>query len=161
MKSIRYFTLFFAAFLGSMIGMIILIPFGLLVQKSIILPIIMLVAAIPAALAAGWVGNALDLHGQQTQLKTMVLSVEKTAVFLAIYQFLDATFYLFRLSPPALMALAASVVLALSSVIAAVRYRQQESSIRQDVKLTLKLLAIIPIVPCVILFATWLGLTSA
>ncbi len=92
MKNIRYVTIFFAAFLGSMIGMIMLIPFGLLVGESIILPITMLVAALPVALAASWVGNAFHLQGQRTQLKAVVLSVEKTAVFLAIFQFLNVTF---------------------------------------------------------------------
>ena len=161
MKSMTYFILFLAAFLGSMFGMVLLIPFGLLVQESIILPITMLVAALPAALAAGWVGNAFRLNGQRTHLKAAVLSVEKTAVFLAIFQFIDVTFNLVRLSPLFLVALVSSVVLALSAAVAAGRHRQQETTLRQDVKLTLQLLTIVPIVPFSILLATWLGLTSA
>ncbi len=158
MKIICYVTIFFAAFFGSMI---ILIPFGLLVQESIILTVTMLVAAIPAALAAGWVGNAFGLNGQRSQLKAVVQSVGKTAVFLAIFQFLNVTFSLILLSSLFMVALVASFVLALSSVIATVRYRQHDKTVSQDIRLTLLLMAVIPVVPCGVLFATWLGLTNA
>lgn len=161
MKIIRYFIIFLAAFIGSLGAMILLIPFGLLVKEAIILPITMLVAALPAALTAGWVGNAFRLNGQQTHLKAAVLAVQKTAVFLAIFQFIDSTYSLIVLSPLFMVALVASVVLALSSVIATARFRQQEATLRQDIRLTLKLLAIVPVVPGVVLVATWLGLTTA
>lgn len=158
---IIFFIIFFVAFLGSMAGMVLLIPFGLLVQESIILPITMLVSALPATLAAGWVGSAFRFNGQRTNLKAAVVAVEKTAVLLALFQFIDATFNMIRLSPTFLVALVSSMILASSAVIATGRHRQQDTTLRQDVKLTLQLLAIVPIVPIVVLFATWLGLTSA
>ena len=139
MKTIRYITIFLAAFLGSMLGMIMLLPFGLIIRESIILPVTMLVAAIPAALAAGWVG------GQRGRLKAILLSVGKTAVFLAIFQLLNITFLWITFSPLIWLAVAASAVLAISSIIATMRHRQQSDPFKQSIKSMLLLLAFVPV----------------
>ncbi len=73
-----------AAWLGSTIGLFLVLPLGLIVIEWLIFPLALAVAALLAALSAGWAATFLARDQTQTRLLPVIGVTEVAAVGIAL-----------------------------------------------------------------------------
>jgi hypothetical protein len=73
-----------AAFLSSLAGLVVLLPLGLILDQVIVYPLAFGVAALLAALAAGWAGTLLAPGATRTRLLPVVVAAEAAAAVLVL-----------------------------------------------------------------------------
>jgi hypothetical protein len=151
-----------AAWVGSMVGLFLVLPLGLVVAEWVIFPLGLAIAALLAALSAGWAGTLLAKDQTQTQLGPVIRLTETVAIGLALIFLLIAWLGMASFGPLIIPILIFSLILALCAGAATWRFRGQKQAIRSEVKLTMMLLGLAVVsVPGVIFIASLFGLTGA
>ncbi len=153
---------FVAGWLGSLLGLFLVLPLGLIVVEWLIFPLALVIAALLAALSAGWAGTYLARDQMQTNLIpvisiTAVLGLGLALIFLWLVRVGFASFGPL-LTPIALL----SLMLSLSATLATWHFRTSQQARGNAIKLTiiLLLLAIIS-VPSIVFLASSFGLAGA
>lgn len=167
MPTLAYLATAVAALLGSMVGMILVLPFGLVVSEVVIFPVAAAISALLAALCGGWAATGLAPDRSRTRLLPAVGASEVVAVLvamllLAYLGFSQAALPRVVAVPPLMLGTAAAVVLAVGATLAAWRFRSAEGRTPDDVRLTLVLLALgLAGVLAAFFLASLAGLTGA
>ena len=150
-----------AALIGSAVGIFFVLPLGLVVEELVIFPLALGVAAVLAALSAGWAGNWLPPHGTRTQLSRVVMVTEVVAAVIAVVVVANAALRVVLLGPVISIGLFCIVALALVASVSTWRFRSRERGTREGL-LTMGLLTLAIVSVPVIVFLAWLaGLTGA
>lgn len=122
------FSTWLAAWLGSLIGLFLVLPLGLIVIEWMVFPLALIIAAVLAGLSAGWTGTLLARDQTQTQLLpvigcTILTGIGLAAIFLVLVQVGIANF------GPLLVPIAIfSLILSLSAAVATWRLRQRSKA---------------------------------
>ncbi len=162
MQTRHWLAAFLAALIGSVIGLIAILPLSLGVHELVIFPLALAVSALFAALAAGWVGTWLATDGSRTQLMSTVASMEAMAALLAVTFIALLTLQVTFFMPPIRFIAIGSLLLALAASVATVRSRHSAQDSSADVRLTVMLLLVAVVsVPLVIFLASLFGMTGA
>lgn len=153
---------FLAALIGSLFGLFALLPLGLVVHSFVVFPLAFGVAALFAALSAGWAGTAMATDGTRAHLASVVIRAEIAAAILALLQII---LYLSNVTLPGPLIgviVVCSILLATITSAATHRSRRKQGESGNDVRFTVMLLlAAVVLVPVVILVASLFGLTGA
>jgi hypothetical protein len=151
-----------AAWFGSIVGLFLVLPLGLIAAEWIIFPLGLAIAALLAALSAGWAGTLLARDQTQTQFWPVIWVTEAVAIGLALIFLLLVRLGTASFGPLIIPILIFSLILALCAGTATWRFRSARQNTRRDVKLTVALLVLAVVsVPVVILIASLFGLTGA
>lgn len=151
-----------AGWVGSLVGLILILPLGLIVLEWIIFPLALMIAAILAALGTGWAGTYLAHDETRTRLEPVVGSTVVVAVVLALLFLVLVSVGVASFGPLFVPALLFSAILALSASIATWRYRRPRQNSAGDGRLTVALLVLATVsVPCVVFLAASFGLAGA
>jgi hypothetical protein len=157
----RFGTLI-AAWFGSIIGLILVLPLGLIVVEWLIFPLALVVAALLAALGAGWASTFLARDQTQTDLLPVIGVTEAVAVGVALIFLLLVRLGVASFGPLIIPAVIFSLILALSASVATWRFRSPKQDTRSEVKLTVLLLVLVVVsVPGVVFLASLFGLAGA
>jgi hypothetical protein len=152
---------FLAALVGSALGLFLVLPLGLIAAELVVFPLALGVAALLAALAAGWAANWLAAGGTRTQLGQVVAATEAAAAVLAVSLLASATFQQALLGPVGYIGLICALALALAATLATGRLRTAKHR-SGEVGLTVGLLLLAVLLVPGVLFVAWLaGLTGA
>ncbi len=136
------FRTFIAAWCGGLVGLVLVLPLGLLVIEWLILPLALVIAALLAALCAGWVGTYRAKDATQTQLLPVIGITVATAAAIALL-FLSLVWVgAAGFGPLILPVMMFSLLLALSAKVATWRYRRPTQDGRGAVKLTVTVLVL-------------------
>jgi hypothetical protein len=153
---------FLAGLLGGGLGLLLVLPLGLVVIEWVIFPLALAVGALLAALAAGWVGTWLARDGTRTRLVAAVAASEAAGLVLALVVLGVPAFRQALLGPVIRITVVAALVLAIVASTATLTYRRPRGEARRDLALTLVLLALAVVgVPAVVALAGLAGLTGA
>jgi hypothetical protein len=150
-----------AAWLGSIIGLFLVLPLGLIVVEWLIFPLALAVAGLLAALSAGWAGTFLARDQTQTRLLpvigiTEIVAIAVALIFIAMVRLGAANF-----GPLIIPAMIFSLILTLTAGAATWRLRDPKQAPGSQVKLTVTLLLLAVIsVPGVVFLASLLGLAG-
>jgi hypothetical protein len=151
-----------AGWIGSLIGLFLILPLGLIVVEFVSFPLALGMGALLAALGAGWAGTLLATDGARTRLWPVVGVAEVTALLLALLFLASAALGMALLGPWLVIGVACSVMLALSATLATGRFREARQQASANGRLTLALLGLaVVLVPTVIWVASRFGLTGA
>jgi hypothetical protein len=162
MSMLRQLGILIAALIGSMLGLILLLPLGLVVHELVIFPLALSIAALLAAIGGNWAGNWLTRDQTRTRLLPVVGVAEATAAALVLLFMAVAVLRVRILGPLLGVAVVWALTLALAATIATWRFRTAPSLVARDGRLTLLLLgATIMLVPSVVFLAWTFGLTGA
>jgi hypothetical protein len=151
-----------AAWLGSIIGLVLVLPLGLIVVEWLIFPLALAVAALLAALSAGWTGTLLAQDQSLTRLLpvigiTEVVGIGVAPIFLIMVRLGMASF-----GPLIVPAVIFSLILTLSASAATWQFRSPKQGTGSEVKLTVMLLVLAVVsVPGVVFLASLFGLAGA
>jgi hypothetical protein len=157
----RFGTLI-AAWLGSIIGLVLVLPLGLIVAEWLIFPLALVVAALLAALSAGWAGTFLARDQTQTDLLPVISVTEAVAVGIALIFLLLVRLGVASFGPLIIPIVIFSLILALSASVATWRFRHSEQSLSSEVKRTVLLLVLVVVsVPGIVFLASLFGLAGA
>jgi hypothetical protein len=162
MQLLFRFATLIAAWLGSIIGLVLVLPLGLIIAEWLIFPLAGVIAALLAALGAGWAGTFLARDQTQTQLLpaigvTEAVGIGMTLIFLLMVRLGVASF-----GPLIVPAVIFSLILTLSAGVATWRFRSLKQSTGSEVKLTVALLVLAVVsVPGVVFLASLFGLAGA
>lgn len=156
------FRTFIAAWCGSLVELLLVLPLGLLVIEWLILPLALVIAALLAALCAGWVGTCRAKGATQTQLLPVIGVTVATAAALALL-FLSLVWVgVASFGPLIIPVVMFSLLLALNATHATWRYRRPTQDRRGAVKLTVTVLVLAVLsVPLVVMLAARFGLAGA
>lgn len=151
-----------AAWFGSMIGLILVLPLGLIVAEWLIFPLALVIAALLAALGAGWAGTFLARDQTQTRLQHVIGLTEVVGIGVALIFLLMVRLGIIGFGPLIVPAVIFSLILTLSASVATWRFRRPKQSTGSEVKLTVMLLVLAVVsVPGVVFLASLLGLAGA
>lgn len=151
-----------AAWVSSLIGLFLVLPLGLIVVEWLIFPLALVIAALLAALGAGWAGTYLARDQTQTLLLPVISTTVEMAAGLALFFLLSVWAGLTSFGPLVMPVLFLSLVLALSATFATWRFRGPQQNRRTAVRLTATLLVLAVVgVPGVVFLASLLGLADA
>ena len=158
---------FGAALLGSLAGVLVVLPLGLVAAELVVFPLTIGVAALLAALAVGWAGSLLAPDGSRTRLLPTVraagaMATVVAALLLAYLALAERVLPRVLAVPPIVLGAVSALLLAAGATAATWRYRTAERRLARDVRLTLALLALAGAsVPAVLVAASLVGLTGA
>lgn len=151
----RYLAVFVGFLLSAVAGTLAALPvfvMGLVVPMTVIWPLTLGVAALAAALGAGWAGNLLARDGTWSRLPRILVAAETTAAVLLV---VSAIPFVVRVpgvllpSGPAIYGIAlTAAVISLVATVAMLRYRSAEGRPWRDVLLTLALLMLVAPAVC-------------
>ncbi len=151
-----------ASWVGSIIGLFLVLPLGLIAAEWVIFPLGLVIAGLLAALSAGWAGAFLARDQTQTQLWPVIWITETVAIGLALIFILLVRLGAASFGPLIVPILIFSLSLALCAGVATWRFRSPKQDTRSEVKLTVILLVLAVVsVPGVIFIASLFGLTGA
>lgn len=151
-----------AAWLGSLIGLFLVLPLGLIVIEWLIFPLALVIAALLAALSAGWAGTYLASNQMQTRLVPVIGVTEIAGIGVALLFLLLVRLGLASFGPLIVPIALFSLVLTLTATIATWRFRGPQQNSGRDAKLTVTLLVLAVVsVPVVVFLASLLGLAGA
>ena len=151
-----------AAWLGSIIGLILVLPLGLIVAEWLIFPLALVIAALLAALSAGWAGTFLARNQTQTYLRPVIGITEVVAIGVALIFLLMVRLGVTGFGPLIVPAVIFSLILSLSASAATWRFRRSKQGTGSEVKLTVALLVLAVVsLPGVVFLASLLGLAGA
>jgi hypothetical protein len=156
-----------AASIAAFAAIVLVFPFGLILDERLIYPLALSIAAVFAALAAGWTGTLLAPDRSRTRLLPAVGATFVIAVVLSIGTLLFLYWAdaqrprVFALSPFRVAA-AAPIALALTAALATTRLRGTPRTTGKDLLLTVGLLALTVVsVPATIALGAAVGLAGA
>jgi hypothetical protein len=158
---LRALATFLAGLAGSTLALGLVLPLGLIASEFVIFPLALGIAALFAALAAGWAANLLAVDGTRTRLLAAVGATEAIAfvmlaAILVIPVFRDAV-----LGPVIYIGLLCALIIALAATLFVWRLRGPERGPR-DVMITLALVGLAVVSVPGVVFVAWLaGLTGA
>jgi hypothetical protein len=153
---------FVAAWVGSLMGLFLVLPLGLIVVEWLIFPLALLIAALLAALGAGWAGTYLARDQTQTLLLPVISSTVEAAMGLALIFLLSVWVGLTSFGPLIVPVLFFSLVLALIATFATWRFRSPQQNRRTAVRLTVTVLVLAVVsVSGIVFLASLLGLAGA
>jgi hypothetical protein len=162
MRLIGRLATFLAGLVGGGLGLLLVLPLGLVVIEWVVFPTALAVGALLAALAAGWVGTWTAGDGTRTRLGAVVAVVEAAGLTLALVVLGSAALRGTLLGPVIGIAGVASLLLAAAASVATWRCRRPADGPRRDLALTLALLAVAAVgVPTVVALAGLAGLAGA
>ncbi len=151
-----------AAWVGSMLGLVVVLPLGLIVSEWLIFPLGLVIAALLAALSAGWTGTFLARDRTQTRLVPVIGVTVLVGSGLALLFLMGVRVGLASFGPLIVPVAFFSLVLTLSATFATWRFRTSQQGRSQAVKLTIMLLLLAVVsVPGIVLLASRLGLAGA
>ena len=151
-----------AAWVGSMIGLFLVLPLGLIAAEWVIFPLGLAIAALLAALSAGWAGTLLARDQTQTQFWPVIWVTEAAAIGMALIFLLMVRLGPASFGPLIIPILIFSLILTLCAGAATWHFRSPKQDNRSEVKLTVMLLVLAVVsVPGVIFIASLFGLTGA
>ncbi len=157
----RFGTLI-AAWLGSVLGLILLLPLGLIVSEWLIFPLALVIAALLAALGAGWAGTYLARDQTQTSLLPVIGITEVAGIGVALVFLLLVKLGMASFGPLIVPIVIFSLILTLTATITTWRFRGPKQNTRGEVKLTVTLLVLAVVsVPAVVFLASLFGLAGA
>ena len=161
------FVAFIVALLAAFAAIVLVFPFGLILHEAVIYPLALCIAAVFAALGAGWMGTILRAGEGRTRLLPVAGVSVGVAALLAVAVLLFLAWAenqrpaVVTLSPFHIAAVVPALI-ALVAVLATVRLRTTAHTLRGDVLSTLGLLAASVLsIPTAILLAAQLGLAGA
>jgi arsenical pump membrane protein len=165
MRLLLWAGIFAAALAGAVIGIFVVLPFGLAVHELVILPLAMLVGGLLAGAGASWAGARLDSGPTRPRLLAVVAVAEGLAALLALIiealAAADAARPAQLLPPPGVVGIAAGLALALAASLAALRLREGRGAGGQA-RLFAALLGLAVLsIPATIAVAALFGLTGA
>ena len=153
---------FLAALIAGGLGLLLVLPLGLVVIEWVIFPTALAVGALLGALGAGWVGTWMAGDGTRTRLGAAVAAAEAAGLALALVVLGSAALRGALLGPVIGIAGACSLALAIAASMATMIFRHPAGGPQRDVALTLALLALAVVgVPAVVTLAGLAGLTGA
>ena len=165
MRFLLWLGIFAAALASAVIGIFVVLPFGLVVHELVILPLALLVGALLAGVGASWAGTRLDSGPTRPRLLAVVAVAESLAVLLSLIVVAltaaDATQPAQLLPPPGVVGIVGSLVLALAASLAALRLREPRGASSQARLLAALLGLAVLSVPTTIAVASLFGLTGA
>jgi hypothetical protein len=166
MRLLKRFATYVAALAGAIIGIFLVLPFGLVVHELVIMPLALLVGGLLASVGASWAASQLARDQTRTRLLPVVAFAEAgaalAALMFAVIYTGDAARPENVLPTPGVIGIAASLVLALDVTLAAWRFRGTQSETASQGRLMALLLAVAVVsVPVVIVVASLFGLTGA
>lgn len=160
-----------AALLGSLLGIVLIFPLALVAPVAIVYPLGLGVAALLAALAAGWADMFLagNAAGQATRPRLLPVVGVAEATAAVVAALLVGTLALGErlrprvfAPPPLAIGLTCGVLLALAASLATWRYRGARTARGEEARLTVALLVSAPIVVVgVLVLSAFFGLTGA
>jgi hypothetical protein len=160
MSLVARLTTFLVAFLAGGLGLMVILPFGLIAPGLLVAPLALAVGALLAALAGGWAATWSAGDGTRTRLGAAVAVTEATALAVGLVGLVTLGRVLD--GPLAGAAAVGAVVLALAATGAATSARRADGPRRGDVVLTLALLSAAAAgVPAVLGLAGLAGLLGA
>src|SRR5688572_11500350 len=135
MRWLLWLGIFAAALASAVIGIFVVLPFGLVVHELVILLLALLVGGLLAGVGASWAGTRLVSGPTRPHLLAVVAASEGVAAVLALIavaiSIADAARPAQLLPPPGLVGSAAGLVLALAATLAALRFREPRGAGRQ------------------------------
>jgi hypothetical protein len=150
-----------AGIAAGILGMFLVLPFGLIASEYVIFALALGVAGLFAALGAGWAANLLAGDGTRTRLQQVALATELAAALIAILFLTNSVLRVGLLGPVLYIALACGISLGLVAAVAAWRFRSTDK-VEGEVRLTVLLLVLAVVsVPVAIFLASLAGLTGA
>jgi len=162
MKLSFWIGTFLAAWAGSVIGLVLILPLGLIAAEWVIFPMSLSIAALLAGLSAGWVGTWLAKDQTHTRLLPVIGATEIMAFSIAVIFLSSAALRTTFLGPWIVIGGVCSLLLALTASGAAWRLRGPIQNAGNEFRLTLVLLGLaLLLVPIIIGSAALLGLTGA
>lgn len=155
-------AIYLAGLIGAGLGLLLILPLGLVVVEWVVFPLALAVGALLAALAAGWVGTWLAGNGTRTRLAPVVAITEAVGLGLALIVLGSAALWTVLFGPVIGIAGVASLVLAIAAGTATGVWRRPATAPHGDraATLILILLAIVG-APIVVFLASLAGLTGA
>jgi hypothetical protein len=148
------------ALLGSNLGGLLVIPFGLVVVEFVIFPLAFAVGALFAAIGAGWVGNLLAPGGSRFLPIVAISEIAAAVVAVALLVVMARTPPGTLPSPLFVVALG-MILIALGTSWAAWRFRSPERYMGRDATITLGLVGLAVLLFVATLFvASLFGLTG-
>ncbi len=139
---LRQLGIFIMALLGSVLGLILLLPLGLVVHELVIFPLALSAAALLAAIGGSWAGNWLTRDQTRTRLLPVVGVAEATAAVLVLIFMAVAALRVRILGPLIGVAVVWGLTLAFSVVSATWRFRAAQHRATHDGRLTVVLLGV-------------------
>lgn len=158
---LRRGVVFASAFLGALVGMTLLV-LGLVATESVIFPLATGVAALLAALSAGWTATWLARDGTRTQLLPVVGAAEGIALVIVLTGLVMPSLRASLDGPVGGIGVAVSLALAVGATWAAWHFRRPAQATANDARLTLVLLGVALVAIIGVLgLASALGLAGA
>jgi len=162
MRAWVWLATFLAGLLGGALGLLLVLPLGLVVIEWVVFPLALAVGALLAGLAAGWVGTWLAGDGTRTRLVVVVAASEVAGLALALVVLGVPAFRQVILGPVIGIAIVSALVLAIVASTATMVLRRPRAESGRDLAVTLALLALALVgVPAVVILAGLAGLTGA
>jgi hypothetical protein len=165
MRLLLWFGIFAAALASAVIGIFVVLPFGLIVHELVILPLALLVGGLLAGAGASWAGTRLGSEPTRPHLLAVVAAAESVAAVLALLivaiAVADAARPAQLLPPPGAMGIAAALALAIAASLAALRFREPRGAGSQTRLLSALLALAVLSIPATIVVAALFGLTGA
>ncbi|MDX1417831.1 MAG: hypothetical protein R3293_26755 [Candidatus Promineifilaceae bacterium] len=161
-------TKFFILFLIGLITLIVslvsstfLFAFGLILYEFLVYPLALCVSSVFTAITATGFSNWLIKDGRHTTLRPVILATEAAAVVLALLLILLATWRLLR-APIILFTIPAALLLAVTAVFAAQRYRtDQPAAAHEKREAAIWIILALAAVPLTIFIASLFGWAGA
>ncbi|MFC2022048.1 hypothetical protein ACFLTR_02385 [Chloroflexota bacterium] len=158
-KPIRWLAVFIITLVVCMAGSAPVFATSVFVQPVISYPLTLLVMGVLAALTSSWMSNLLSSDSTHSRILRIVGATEIVATLLVL---LRGVFYFVQLGPNILWLATWGIVLSLSAYLAAWHFRSSEYNRRQDIIMSLVLLAFaLTVVVVTIAIASGFGLTGA
>jgi hypothetical protein len=118
-----------AAILSAALGVLFILPFGLIVIENIIFPLALSVGEVLSSLVSGWAGNQLAADHTRTQLTSVVRVTLAAALVLAVIFLTNAAVRLVILILVFYPDLFCALVVAHVSTIATARFRSRRNGV--------------------------------
>jgi hypothetical protein len=165
MRLLRWFGIFAAALAGAVIGVFLVLPFGLVVHELVILPLALLSGGLLAGIGASWAGTWLGSEPTRPRLLMVVAVAEGVAALLALglaaLAIADAGQPAQLMPPPGVVGIAAGLLPALGASLAASRFCEARGAGGQARLIAVLLALAVVSVPVAIAVAALFGLTGA
>jgi len=153
-KVFRWLVVFVVTLIVSVAGSLPVFVTGLVVREVVSRPLTLLVMGLIAALTSSWVSNFLSGTSTYSRILRIVAITETVAIVLV--------FLRMQFSPAMVLLVVWGVILSGSAYLAAWRFRSSEYNRRQDIIMSLVLLALAPTTVIItIAIASRFGLTGA
>jgi hypothetical protein len=163
-RLLLWLGIFAAALASAVIGIFVVLPFGLVVHELVVLPLALFVGGLFASAGASWAGTRLDSGPTRPRLPAVVAVAESLAVLLSLIVVAltaaDAAQPAQLLPPPGVLGIAGSLALALAASLAALHFREPRGASQARLLAALLGLAMLSI-PATIVVASLFRLTGA